>query len=70
MLLPVGAESLSIAQVSPHPWERRHEINEFVERTKPDELMVTAQVYDHPARLRSFELLMQAVSQPSPALAK
>jgi glycosyltransferase involved in cell wall biosynthesis len=26
----VGAESLSIAQVSPHPWGKRHEINEFV----------------------------------------
>jgi luciferase family oxidoreductase group 1 len=40
----------------------------FVERTKADELMVTAQVYDHRARLKSFELLMQAASQPSPAL--
>src|SRR5262249_46667702 len=33
----VPAEALSIAQVSPHPWERRHEINEFVARTS-DEL--------------------------------
>jgi luciferase family oxidoreductase group 1 len=33
----------------------------FVERYKPDELIVTAQVYDHAARLRSYELLMQAV---------
>ena len=41
-----------------------------VDRTKPDELMVTAQVYDHAARVGSFELLMEAVSQPSPALAK
>ena len=30
---------------------------------------VTAQVYDHQARLKSFELLMQSVSQPAPALA-
>jgi predicted metal-dependent phosphoesterase TrpH/glycosyltransferase involved in cell wall biosynthesis len=29
----VGADSLSIAQVSPHPWGKRHEINEFVART-------------------------------------
>jgi glycosyltransferase involved in cell wall biosynthesis len=36
MLPPVGAESLSIAQVSPHPWERRHEINEFVARTSEE----------------------------------
>ncbi|OJU50737.1 MAG: alkane 1-monooxygenase [Mesorhizobium sp. 61-13] len=29
----------------------------FVERTGADELMVTAQVFDHAARLRSFEIL-------------
>src|SRR4051812_12185502 len=33
---PVGGESLSIAQVSPHPWGRRHEINEFVARTSSE----------------------------------
>jgi glycosyltransferase involved in cell wall biosynthesis len=32
----VAPESLSIAQVSPHPWERRHEINEFVARTSEE----------------------------------
>jgi glycosyltransferase involved in cell wall biosynthesis len=29
----MGADSLAIAQVSPHPWGKRHEINEFVART-------------------------------------
>jgi glycosyltransferase involved in cell wall biosynthesis len=33
----VSTDSLAIAQVSPHPWEKRHEINEFVARTS-DEL--------------------------------
>ncbi|MCL6729801.1 LLM class flavin-dependent oxidoreductase [Sphingomonas hankyongi] len=42
----------------------RRQMEEFVERTKPDELIVTAQIYDHEARLRSYELLMEAVSQP------
>jgi luciferase family oxidoreductase group 1 len=51
------------------PEAARRQLAEFVERTKPDELMVTAQVYDHQARLKSFELLMQSVSQPAPALA-
>jgi luciferase family oxidoreductase group 1 len=51
------------------PEAARRQLAEFVERTKPDELMITAQVYDHQARLKSFELLMQAVSQPAPALA-
>jgi glycosyltransferase involved in cell wall biosynthesis len=31
-----GASSLSIAQVSPHPWGSRHEINEFVRRTSEE----------------------------------
>jgi alkanesulfonate monooxygenase SsuD/methylene tetrahydromethanopterin reductase-like flavin-dependent oxidoreductase (luciferase family) len=31
-------------------------IAEFVARHRPDELMLTANVFDHDARLRSFEL--------------
>ena len=37
----------------------------FVERTGADELMVTAQVYDHQARLRSYALLREAVGAPA-----
>ncbi len=33
---------------------------DFVERHRPDELLLTANVFDHAARLRSFELAMQA----------
>ena len=43
-------------------------MREFVERTKADELIVTAQVYDHKARLRSYELLMDAVGPPNDRL--
>jgi predicted metal-dependent phosphoesterase TrpH/glycosyltransferase involved in cell wall biosynthesis len=32
----VSADSLAIAQVSPHPWGKRHEINEFVARTSAE----------------------------------
>ena len=32
----------------------------FVERTGADELMITAQIYDHQARLRSYEIAAQA----------
>ncbi|MGA3122413.1 MAG: LLM class flavin-dependent oxidoreductase [Polyangiaceae bacterium] len=35
----------------------RHGLEAFVARTQPDELMVTAQIFDHAARLRSFEIL-------------
>jgi luciferase family oxidoreductase group 1 len=52
------------------PENARRQLEEFVERAKPDELMVTAQIYDHGARLRSYDLLSQAVSQSAAALAK
>jgi luciferase family oxidoreductase group 1 len=32
----------------------------FVARHRPDEIMVTAQIYDHAARIRSFEIAAQA----------
>lgn len=37
----------------------RAEIRRFLDLTGVDELMVTAQIYDHAARLRSFELLAE-----------
>ena len=47
----------------------RRQMDEFIERTRPDELIVTAQIYDHDARLRSYELLMETVTQPEIAAA-
>ena len=51
------------------PETAREQLQQFVDRTMPDELMVTAQVFDHQARLKSYELLMEAVRQPSAVLA-
>jgi luciferase family oxidoreductase group 1 len=34
-------------------------LEEFTALTKPDELMITAHVYDHAARLRSFEIVAE-----------
>jgi luciferase family oxidoreductase group 1 len=51
------------------PETARDQLQQFVDRTRPDELMVTAQIFDHQARLRSYELLMEAVRQPSDVLA-
>jgi luciferase family oxidoreductase group 1 len=39
----------------------RRRVDEFVERTGADELMVTAQIHDHVARVRSYQLLRDAV---------
>lgn len=38
----------------------RHGIEAFIARHRPDELMLTANVFDHAARLRSFELAADA----------
>jgi luciferase family oxidoreductase group 1 len=38
----------------------REALHAFVERTGADELMVTSQVFDHPARLRSYEIAADA----------
>ncbi|WP_343346733.1 LLM class flavin-dependent oxidoreductase [Sphingomicrobium sp. XHP0239] len=37
-------------------------LKELVERTEADELIVTSQIYDHTARIRSFEFLAQAAA--------
>ncbi len=34
-------------------------IEAFIQRTKPDELMLTAMIFDHSARLRSYEIAAQ-----------
>jgi len=36
-------------------------IEAFVERTGADELMITSQIYDHRARLRSYEIVAEAM---------
>ncbi len=41
----------------------RAQMEAFVERTGANELMIASQVYDHRARLRSFELAMTAWSE-------
>jgi luciferase family oxidoreductase group 1 len=38
----------------------RRELDEFVSKTGADELIVASAIYDHAARLRSYELLAQA----------
>ncbi len=38
----------------------RQGLDEFIQETQVDELMITAHIYDHAARVRSFELTMEA----------
>ena len=42
-------------------------VAEFVARYRPDEIIVTAQIFDPAARLRSFEILAQVSAMAAPA---
>ena len=53
---PMIAQALSTAVVG-SPDTVKQGIDTFVRRTGADELMVTAQIFDHAARVRSFEIL-------------
>ena len=46
----------------------RAQLEQIVEATGADELIITGQLYDHAARLRSFELVASA-GRAAPALA-
>lgn len=53
------SQALSCAVVG-SPETVRQGVDAFLSRTGADELMVTAQMYDHAARVRSFEILAEA----------
>jgi luciferase family oxidoreductase group 1 len=44
------------------PARVRDQVEAFVERTGADELMITSQIFDHQARLRSFEILAESIA--------
>jgi luciferase family oxidoreductase group 1 len=50
------AELQSVAMVG-SPDTVRAGVNAFVDRIQPDELIVVSHIYDHPARLRSYEIV-------------
>ena len=39
----------------------RSKLDAFIQRTQPDELIITGQIFDHAARLHSYELLAQVM---------
>lgn len=41
------------------PNKVKEQLEAFIERTKADELIINTQIYDHQARLRSYEILAQ-----------
>jgi luciferase family oxidoreductase group 1 len=41
----------------------RRELRAFIERTQADELMITSQIFNHSARVRSYEIAAQSIAQ-------
>jgi luciferase family oxidoreductase group 1 len=54
-----GMEHMLRYSVVGAPDTVRDGLEAFIERTGADEIMVTAQIYDHAARLRSFEIVAE-----------
>jgi len=54
-----GSDMLSMAVVGA-PQTVRDGLERFVARYRPDEIMITAQIFDHAARVRSLELVAEA----------
>ncbi|WP_433934872.1 LLM class flavin-dependent oxidoreductase [Sorangium cellulosum] len=55
-----GIEQALSCSVVGSPETVRRGVEAFIARTRADELMVTSQIFDHAARVRSFELTAQA----------
>ena len=51
------------------PARVREQVEAFVARTGADELMITSSIYDHQARLRSYELLAECLTPQAAASA-
>ncbi|MEO7433587.1 MAG: LLM class flavin-dependent oxidoreductase [Dokdonella sp.] len=57
----LGVENALACAVVGDPDSVRKGIAAFVDRFKPDELLLTANIFDHEARLRSFEIAAEAM---------
>jgi luciferase family oxidoreductase group 1 len=55
-----GVERALACTVLGDPAQVAEGLKAFAERHRPDEMLVTANIFEHRARLRSFELAMQA----------
>ena len=58
-----GMQGALASAVVGSPETVRRGLAAFVEKHRPDEVIVTAQIYDHAARIRSFEILAEAAGQ-------
>jgi luciferase family oxidoreductase group 1 len=59
----LGIDAALACAVVGGPETVRAGLRDFVQRHRPDELLLTANIFDHRARLRSFELAMAAADR-------
>jgi alkanesulfonate monooxygenase SsuD/methylene tetrahydromethanopterin reductase-like flavin-dependent oxidoreductase (luciferase family) len=57
---PLQLEDVLSCSAIGSPATVRQALHAFVERTGADELMITSQIFDHQARLRSYEIAAAA----------
>jgi alkanesulfonate monooxygenase SsuD/methylene tetrahydromethanopterin reductase-like flavin-dependent oxidoreductase (luciferase family) len=53
----IRLEEVQSVSVVGSPDTVQSDLNDFIQRTEADELIVVSHIYDHQARLRSYELL-------------
>jgi alkanesulfonate monooxygenase SsuD/methylene tetrahydromethanopterin reductase-like flavin-dependent oxidoreductase (luciferase family) len=54
-------ESLRVSATG-SPATVRHQLGALVDRYRPDEVILTGQIHDHAARLRSFEIAAESMA--------
>jgi alkanesulfonate monooxygenase SsuD/methylene tetrahydromethanopterin reductase-like flavin-dependent oxidoreductase (luciferase family) len=62
MALAMAEQALSCSAVGA-PETVRRQIAAFVERHRPDELILTGQIHDHAARLKSFAIAAEVLGE-------
>jgi luciferase family oxidoreductase group 1 len=60
-----GAQRMLACSVVGSPQTTKRGIEKFIADVEPDELMITTHIYDHSARLRSFEISAKVRAQLS-----
>jgi alkanesulfonate monooxygenase SsuD/methylene tetrahydromethanopterin reductase-like flavin-dependent oxidoreductase (luciferase family) len=55
-----GVDRALACAVVGSPSTARRGLDDFIARHRPDELLFTANIFDHAARVRSFQLAMDA----------
>ena len=65
--LLAGADTALVCSATGSPETVRRELGAFIDRHAPDEVIVTGQIHDHRARLRSFEIAAEILRETAAA---